>query len=169
MTRSPEREDSDQGFGVPREVDLHRVSGIVIARRDIEYAALRGMIATIPGLSCLGVDDAQQLRDRRLVVVIVDPAVDWVRDQVIWWHRRGSVLVVVDSGEGAVVTTLQEAGATAVLSYQEATTAKILALIAHVMGTRNIAPDAPPGSPHWDPEVSMFCCPWNHHQKEGNP
>lgn len=151
MTRSPEREEPDQGFGGSREVDPHCVPGIVIARRDIEYVALSGMIATIPGLSCLGVDEAHRLRSRRLVVVIVDPAVDWVRNQVIRWHRRGSVLVVVDSVEGAVVTALQAAGATAVLSYQEATTAKILATIAHVMGTRNIAPDAPPGSPHWDP------------------
>ena len=54
MTRSPEREEPDQGFGGSREVDPHCVPGIVIARRDIEYVALSGMIATIPGLSCLG-------------------------------------------------------------------------------------------------------------------
>jgi len=90
MTRSPKREESDQGFGVPHAVDPHRIPVVVVARRDIEYAALSSMMATVPGLSCLGPNDADQLRNRRLVVVIVDPAVDWVRDQVTRWHRRGT-------------------------------------------------------------------------------
>lgn len=43
--------------------------------------------------------------------------------------------MVVDSVEEAVMTALRGAGATAVLSYGDATTAQVLTMIAHVVET----------------------------------